>query len=307
MIGGEGSVPPAPDSSTRVTSPTALDLPAAVAAPGLTTAEAARRLSQVGPNDVRTGGGFHALRTGLGLLTNPLVLILLAASLVAGIVGEALNADIIIAIVVLSVGLDFFQIFHSEQAASKLQSLVTLTASVWRDAQLTEIPMREVVPDDVLEVRAGDLVAADAILLSAVTLSVHQAALTGESLPVEKHLGDGPDGILFDGTSIVSGIGQARVTATGARTQFGAIAQALVEKAPLTEYERGARSFGLIIMRTAIGLLVFLFLVSALLHRDPLESLLFALALAVGLTPEFLPMIMTVTSPRVLNAWLRAK
>ena len=97
------------------------------------------------------------------------------------------------------------------------------------------------------------------------------------------------------GTSIVSGIGQARVTATGARTQFGAIAQALVEKAPPTEYERGARSFGLIIMRTVVGLVIFVFLVSALLHHDPLESLLFALALAVGLTPEFLPMIMTVT------------
>jgi Mg2+-importing ATPase len=99
----------------------------------------------------------------------------------------------------------------------------------------------------------------------------------------------------FENLPHAGGIGQARVTATGARTQFGAIAQALVEKAPLTEYERGARSFGLIIMRTVVGLLVFLFLVSALLHRDPLESLLFALALAVGLTPEFLPMIMTVT------------
>lgn len=102
-------------------------------------------------------------------------------------------------------------------------------------------------------------------------------------------------GFLYAGTSIVSGIGQACVTATGARTQFGAIAQSLVQQAPPTEYERGARSFGLIIMRTVVGLVVFVFLVSALLHHDLLESLLFALALAVGLTPEFLPMIMTVT------------
>ena len=196
---------------------------------------------------------------------------------------------------IVSVGLDFFQIYHSEQAASKLQSLVTLTASVWRDAQLTEIPMRDVVPGDVLELRAGDLVPADATLTTAVTLSVDQAALTGESLPVEKHVGDEPDGLLYAGTSVVSGIGQACVTGTGPRTQFGAIAQSLVEKAPPTEYERGARSFGLIIMRTVVGLVVFVFLVSALLHHDPLESLLFALALAVGLTPEFLPMIITVT------------
>jgi Mg2+-importing ATPase len=131
------------------------------------------------------------LRTGLGLLANPLVLILLAASIVSGVVGEALDAGIIVTIVLVSVGLDFFQIFHSEQAATKLQSLVTLTASVWRDAKLTEIPMREVVPGDVVDVRAGDMVPADALLISAVTLSVDQAALTGESLPVEKRMGDG--------------------------------------------------------------------------------------------------------------------
>jgi len=197
---------------------------------GLTTAEAARRLSQFGPNQLVTGGRFRVLRTGLGLLANPLVLILLAASVVSGIVGETLDAGIIVTIVLVSVGLDFFQIFHSEQAASKLQSLVTLTASVWRDAQLTDIPMRDVVPGDVLELRAGDLVPADATLTTAVTLSVDQAALTGESLPVEKHVGDGPDGLLYAGTSIVSGIGCACVTATGARTQFGAIAQSLVER-----------------------------------------------------------------------------
>ena len=271
------------------------DKPSVVAAPGLSTAEAARLLSKFGPNQVVTVGRFHVLRMGLGLLANPLVLILLAASVVSGIVGEALDAGIIVTIVLVSVGLDFFQIFHSEQAASKLQSLVTLTANVWRDAELHEIPMRDVVPGDVVSLRAGDLVPADARLVSTVTLSVDQAALTGESLPVEKRVGDGPEGLLYAGTSIVSGIGQATVTATGTHTQFGAIAQALVDEPPLTEYERGARTFGLIIMRTVVGLVLFVFLVSALQHHDPLQSLLFALALAVGLTPEFLPMIMTVT------------
>ena len=167
--------------------------------------------------------------------------------------------------------------------------------------------MREVVPGDLLELRAGDLLPADATLLTAVTLSVDEAALTGESLPVEKHVGDGPDGSSFAGTSVVSGVGQALVTATGAHTQFGAIAHALVEKAPPTEFERGARSFGLVIMRTVVGLVLFVFLVSALLRRDRFESLLFALALAVGLTPEFLPMIMTVTLAGALSAWRRAR
>jgi P-type Mg2+ transporter len=287
---------PPSGSIKSLTLPLAPEVPPLVAGgEGLTVAEAARRLVQFGPNLVETGGHFRLLRTGLGLLANPLVVILLVASVVSGIVGETLSAAIIVTIVLLSVALDFFQSFHSEQAASRLQSLVTLTAGVVRDGQLTEVPMRDVVPGDLLELRAGDLLPADATLLSAVTLSVDQAALTGESLPVEKHVGDGPDGQLFAGTSVVSGVGQALVTATGAHTQFGAIAHALVEKAPQTEYERGARSFGLVIMRTVVGLVLFVFLVSAVLHHDALQSLLFALALAVGLTPEFLPMIMTVT------------
>jgi P-type Mg2+ transporter len=210
MIAAEDSAAPS-GAGAGVTLPTAPDKPQPVTAPGLTAAEAALRLARFGPNQVVTGGRFHMLRTGLGLLANPLVLILLAASIVSGVVGEALDAGIIVTIVLVSVGLDFFQIFHSEQAATKLQRLVTLSASVWRDAKLTEIPMREVVPGDVVDVRAGDLVPADALLISAVTLSVDQAALTGESLPVEKHLGDDPDGLLFAGTSIVTYLGLVQV------------------------------------------------------------------------------------------------
>jgi Mg2+-importing ATPase len=254
-----------------------------------------RRLVESGPNALETGGRFRQLRSGLCLLANPLVLILLAASMVSAIVGEVASAAIIVTIVLLSVGLDFVQTFRSEQAAIRLQGLVALTARLWRDAQIANIPLREVVPGDVLELQAGDLLPADAQLLAAVTLSIDQAALTGESLPVEKRVGDGIDGKFFAGTSVVSGIGRAEVTATGARTQLGAIAHALVEKAPPTEYERGARSFGLLIMRTVVGLVLLVFLISAVLPRDTLQSLLFALALAVELTPEFLPMIITVT------------
>src|SRR5581483_5900164 len=115
------------------------------------------------------------------------------------------------------------------------------------------------------------------------------------SLPTEKRVGADTSGTLFAGTSVVSGVGRALVTATGRHTQFGAIARALLERAPATDFELGIRRFGFLIMRTVIALVLFVFLVNALLKRDPLESLLFALALAVGLTPEFLPMIMTVT------------
>ena len=140
MIASDESAAPSRGSSTGDTRSIVPDKPPVVAASGLTTAEAARLLSKFGPNQVETVGRFHMLRMGLGLLANPLVLILLAASVVSGIVGEALDAGIIVTIVLVSVGLDFFQIFHSEQAASKLQSLVTLTASVWRDGAAPRDP-----------------------------------------------------------------------------------------------------------------------------------------------------------------------
>jgi P-type Mg2+ transporter len=264
-------------------------------ASGLTSAEAAARLARFGPNEVETGRRFRVLREGLGFLANPLVLILLVAAVISGFLGEALDAAIIVLVVMLSVALDFFQVFRSEQAANRLKSLVALTTTAIRDGQPIEVPVREVVPEDVLELHAGNLIPADATLLTPEPLSLDEAALTGESLPVEKRGGSEQPAQLFAGTSVVSGVGRAVVTATGARTQFGAIAHALVQKAPPTEFERGARSFGLIITRTVLGLVLFVFLVNALRQQTPLDSFLFALALAVGLTPEFLPMIMTVT------------
>lgn len=263
---------------------------------GLSSAEAAARLTRYGPTEVETGRRFRVLREGLGLLANPLVLILLVAAVVSGFLGEPLDAGIIIFIVLLSVGLDFFQGFRSDQAANRLKSLVALTTTVVRDNREAEILVREVVPGDVLELRAGDLMAADATLLTPEPLTVDEAALTGESLPVEKRgAASNKESQLFAGTSVVSGIGEAVVTATGPRTQFDAIAHALIQRAPPTEFERGARSFGFIITRTVLGLVLFVFLVNALRQQAPLDSFLFALALAVGLTPEFLPMIMTVT------------
>jgi P-type Mg2+ transporter len=226
---------------------------------GLSTAQAACRLQEVGPNAIETGDRFHLLRAGIAFSSNPLVLILLVASLVSGVLGEVLNATLIALMVVLSVALNFVQVYRSEQAARKLRNMVAPTATVWRDSGLVEIPMREIVPGDLLEVRAGDLVPADADLRTVSTLTVDEAALTGESLPIEKHAMDGHTAKLFAGTSVVSGMGRAVVTATGPRTQFGAIARALVEKAPPTEYERRARSFGFVITRTVLGLVFFVF------------------------------------------------
>lgn len=262
---------------------------------GLTSDEVKQRLARYGPNEVATTQQRWFLRTVLALVSNPLVLILLAASVVSGMLGEALNASIITLMVLLSLTLDFFQIYRSEQAARKLQHLIAPTATVWRDGAPRQIPVRDIVPGDLVILRAGDLIPADGKLVRAISLTVDEAALTGESLPVEKRAEAPPLNQVYAGTSVISGVGQAVVVATGGRTQFGAIARALVERAPPSAFETGIRQFGLLITRTVIGLVVFVFFVNALLHRDPLESFLFALALAVGLTPEFLPMIITVT------------
>ncbi len=265
---------------------------------GLTSTEAARRLIEYGPNEVQAGQRFWALRAFLGLFLNPLVIILLAASVISGLLGETVNAILIALMIILSLALNFFQMFRSQQAVSKLHSLIRPTTTVWRDGSPREIAVGNIVPGDLLELCAGDLVAADAVLQPPSALSVDEAALTGESMPAQKRGGAGPERQLFAGTSVVSGVGQAVVSATGRRTQFGAIARGLIERAPPSDFELGTRRFGFLIMRTVIGLVLFVFLVNALLRRDPLESFMFALALAVGLTPEFLPMITTVTLGR---------
>ncbi len=275
---------------------------------GLSGAEARDLLARTGPNEPgasRRTSGFTAL---LGFFANPLVLILLLASVVSAVLGERLNAAVIAAIVLLSVALNFVQTYRSQRAAERLRATVAPLAMVLRDGKWAATPRREVVPGDLIRLAAGDLVPADARLLAARDLHVQEAALTGESLPVEKEVTRIPTSgassatdaaathdRVFLGTSVVSGTATARVTATGPATAFGDIAARLVVRPPQTEFERGTQQFGYLIMRTVIALVLFVFLVSAALKHDALQSLLFALALAVGLTPEFLPMITTVT------------
>jgi Mg2+-importing ATPase len=198
--------------------------------------------------------------------------------------------------VLLSVTLNFFQTYRSQRAAERLREVVAPIATVLRDGAWAVIPRRELVVGDVVRLAAGDLVPADARLLEARDLHVQQAALTGESMPVEKTAqGSEEDRRILLGTSIISGTAVGVVTATGAKTQFGDIAARLASRPPETEFERGTRRFGFLIMRTVVFLILFVLLVSVLLRRDPFQSLLFAVALAVGLTPEFLPMITSVT------------
>ncbi|HEX5501036.1 MAG TPA: magnesium-translocating P-type ATPase [Thermomicrobiales bacterium] len=290
-------------ATSPLTAPLAAPAPEEPAA-GLSSAEARRRLARHGPNEPTTARRASGLAQFLRFFANPLVLILLLATAVSAAVGEFVNAAIIAAIVLLSVLLGFAQTYRSARAADRLRAAVAPTATARRDGDWRQLPRREVVPGDVVRLAAGDLVPADARLLDARDLHVQEAALTGESLPVEKEAGTAGDDDrdrVFLGTSVVSGAATALVTATGPATAFGDIAARLATRPPETAFERGTRQFGYLIMRTVVFLVLFVFLVLVVFPiatnrpHDPLESLLFALALAVGLTPEFLPMIVTVT------------
>jgi P-type Mg2+ transporter len=272
---------------------------------GLTSAEAARRLGEFGPNEPSPRRRFSALVQLAHLFANPLVVILLIASLISASLGQRIDAAIIVTIVVLSIAINFWQSFHSERAAERLRASVTPTATALRDGRWQEIPRRVVVPGDMFRLSAGDLVPADGRLIESRDLSVQQSMLTGESLPADKHASaapeqaneTGPDAphLVFLGTSVMSGTGVAIAMASGPRTLFGDVAARLGARAPESEFEHGLRRFSLLILRTTVALVLFIVLVGIALKHDPFESLLFAVALGVGLTPEFLPMIASIT------------
>ena len=273
---------------------------------GLTEEEAARRLKEFGPNDPTPRRQGELLAELLTLFVNPLVVILLIASILSAVLGQRADAIIIFVIAMSSVAINFFQTYRSGKAIRRLREHVSLTATVMRDGAWRDIRRDEVVPGDLVRLSAGDLVPADGRVLESRDLFVQQAALTGESLPVEKEAGPARDGeagpaavhLVFLGTSVVSGTGVVSVTVTGGRTSFGGISAKLLERTGETEFERGLRHFGFLIMRVVLFLILFILIVRVALHRDAFESFVFAVALAVGLTPEFLPMITSVTLAR---------
>ena len=259
---------------------------------GLSASEAAERLARDGPNEPATTA--RAPLAGLfGLFANPLVAILLFAALISAFLREVGPAAIIVAIVVVSAALNAAQAFRSHRAVERLRAGIAPTATALRDGAFVVIPRREVVVGDVVRLAAGDLVPADARLIDAEHLHVQEAALTGESLPVAKDAAGGT--LVFLGTSIVAGDATAEVVATGERTAFGDIAARLSTRPPETEFERGLRAFSALILRVVVFLVLFILVVSITTGRGAFESLLFAVALAVGLTPEFLPVISSVT------------
>ena len=275
-------------------------------ATGLTESEAARRLAEHGPNEARAGPRASPLGTLTELFGNPLVLMLLVAAAVSGVLGDRTGAGIIVAMVLLSAMLNYVLSYRSKRAAERLREGIAPTASVCRGGVWRAVPRRTLVPGDLIRLAAGDRVPADARLLEARELHVQQSALTGESAPEEKDACEQPQGpadaearhLVFLGTSVIAGTATAIVLATGSDTAFGDVAARLSDRPPPTEFERGLAGFARLIMRTVIGLVLLVVLAGIAFHRPLLETLLFALALAVGLTPEFMPMITTVTLAR---------
>lgn len=270
---------------------------------GLSAQEARSRLEIYGYNELAKRKKFTAIANFFYHFRSPLVIILLFAGLISGFVGEIINAIIIFSIVLMSVILLFYQESKAERAAEALRKKVTTTATVLRDDRKLEVGLPEIVPGDVIYLSAGDIVPADARVVNAKDLFVNQSALTGESFPVEKNAVPPPtraasvterNDCLFCGTSVVSGTSTALVVRTGNSTEYGKIAKKLVERPPETEFERGLSKFGFMIMEITFLLVLFVFFVNALYKHGVLESLLFSVALAVGLTPELLPMILSV-------------
>lgn len=272
---------------------------------GLSSTGAAERLDRFGPNLDKPPSRTGPLRALLRRLLEPLMLMLLLAAGVSAATGDAAIAVIIVLVIVASIGLDTVQEARASKAAAALREQVALTAEVCRDGVFRTLSTDRIVPGDVFRVRAGDIIPADAVILSADGFSANEAALTGEPFAVEKRPGAVSSTVaaeatnaLFRGAVAQSGEAVALAVATGRATLFGAAAALLAEDGGLSPFQRDLRALGFVIARAAGVLSVAVLAVNLVLGRPLLESLMFAVALAVGLTPELLPMITTVTLSR---------
>ena len=274
---------------------------------GLSSQEAIHRQTQFGLNTTVVVKRAPLWWQFLLRFRNPLVILLLVASAISGVMGDIPSFVIISIIVVLSVSLDFFQEVRAEKIVGALRLSVGLKANVIRDGVSYSIPVEQIVPGDIVELSSGTLILADGCLIVSKDIYVNQALLTGESFPVEKNATDlikpteditEATNAVFTGTSVISGNGKMVAINTGKNTRLGALSGALALTHPTTTFEQGITQFGILIMRIAILMVLFVVLVNIAFHRPMMESFLFALALAVGLTPELLPMIMTITLSR---------
>ncbi|HEU5211315.1 MAG TPA: HAD-IC family P-type ATPase, partial [Gaiellaceae bacterium] len=298
-----------------MTAPAALDVTAAATMPaedvvgalgstdeGLSAAEARTRLSTVGPNALRTHG-VRAIAILWGQLRSPFLLLLLVTALASIFFGEKADAAIIFLICGLSVGLGFVSEYRSARAVESLHSQLHHTILVRRDGRDALVDVTELVPGDVVRIGVGDVVPADLRLLEANGLECDESVLTGESAPAEKRVAPVAEGTsrlelspcAYMGTVVRAGSGTGVVVATGGRTEFGAIATQLGERQPETAFQAGLRDFSILLVRVAAILAGSILVLNIALGRPVIESILFALAISIGLTPQLLPAIVTVS------------
>jgi Mg2+-importing ATPase len=273
---------------------------------GLSAAEAVRRLRAQGRNEIREHQSLTRTRVLVNQLRSPLLLVLIFAAAASALTGEWVDAAIVIAIVLATVGIGYSREYQAETAAAALQARVRTHARVFRDGHAADVPVDEIVPGDVVLLAAGSLVPADGVILEAADFFVSEAVLTGESFPVEKRVGavalttglrDRRNCVFF-GTNARSGTARCLMVATGVRTQFGAIAHRLALRPPETEFDRGLRHFGQLLMSAMLTMVFLVFIIHVVNGRPPIETLLFSIALAVGLSPELLPAILSVNLAR---------
>jgi P-type Mg2+ transporter len=277
---------------------------------GLSSERAAGQLRLVGPNSVEDASHLSALRLLLRQFESPLVLVLIFAAVISLVLQQWVDSGIILAIVLASTLLGFFQEYRASAAVEELKQRLALTCHVMRDGVERTVPVSNIVPGDLILLSAGNLIPADGLVIEAEDFLVSEASMTGESFPVEKQPGTvKPDAALsartnavFLGTSVQSGTAKVLAVETGRRTAFGAIAARLRTRQPETDFARGVRQFGYLLIRVMVVIVLFVLTANLLLGRPVIESLLFAVALAVGLSPELLPAIISVT----LSAGARA-
>jgi Mg2+-importing ATPase len=277
---------------------------------GLAPDEAARRLAAHGPNAVQRDGPPSPLRVLVDQVKSPLILILAFAVAISFIVGDYTDGFVVLAIMTASAGIGLWRERDARAAIARLRARLAIETQVVRGGARQRIRATDVVPGDVVVLSAGALVPADALLLEATDLHVNEAILTGETFPVEKRPGlvapSAPvaarTNCVFAGTNVRTGTAQALVVATGAGTAYGEIAGRLRLRPPETEFDRGVRQFGTLLAGAMTVLVVLVFAINVLYARPVVEALLFSIALAVGLSPELLPAILSVTLARSARA-----
>jgi Mg2+-importing ATPase len=263
---------------------------AAAAPAGLTTIEARKRLAKFGENRLKAESRSSPIILLLRQFKSPIILILIGAAVVSLFLQDRTDAILILLIVLASGLLGFWQEHSATSAVAKLRAMVETKTRVLRDGRETLVPLAEIVPGDIVLLSAGAIIPGDARLIEARELFVNEAVLTGETFPVDKN----PEAEIFLGTHVVSGWGKAIILHTGKKTRFGKIAESLRLRRPETEFEHGIRRFGYLLAEVTLLLVLAIFFFNVFLHKPVLDSFLFALALAVGLTPQLLPAIITI-------------